>query len=185
MSRCGTMSGGGTLAPRWIEGEADDTIVVDDTHFPVIIATWMGSPTPSAVRGYFAWLDDMLARAKRERTILVNVTDSTLAGMPSADVRRLVADLTKAWGRQGADGLVSAHVVVDNALIRGVLRALAWLHGDMRTIQHATCEQALEASIDTLRASGLVPPASLVPSAWRRPSRVARTARRPPPASLR
>jgi hypothetical protein len=160
------------MTERWIDGDAGDVIVANDTYFPIIVATWFGSPSERAVRGYFAWLDEMLARALRERVPIVNVTDSGLADVPTADVRRLVAELAKQWERAGATkDRVTSCVVVDNALIRGVLRALSWLHGDMKSQQFATCEAALAAALDILARAAQKPSKRLVPSARKRPEK--------------
>jgi hypothetical protein len=168
-----------------MEGEADDVIVVDDTYFPIIVSTWFGAPTERAVRSYFAWLDEVLGRATRGKVPLVNVTDSGNAGVPTAAVRRLIADLTKQWEASGATAArVTSFVVVDNAIIRGVLRALAWLHGDLKSPQYATCAAALTAALEVLARAECKAPAGLVPSAWRRLSKIQRTVERPQ-ASLR
>ena len=60
-------------------------------------------------------------------------------------------------------------VVLESALIRGVMSALAWLHGDMRTQQFGTCEDALDAALTVLTKAGWPTPPRLVPSRWRRP----------------
>ena len=31
------------MGAQWLEGDKDDVVVVDDTHFPVLIATWLGA----------------------------------------------------------------------------------------------------------------------------------------------
>ena len=159
------------MGSRLIEGGSQDVVFADDTYFPIIIATWIGPASERAVRGYFAWLDEMLARAVRESTPVVNLTDSGLAGLPSADVRRLIAELTAEWGRRGADAhAITAFVVVDSAVMRATLSALAWLHGGLKTTHFATCEAALDAAIEVLAEAGRKPPAGLVPSKWRRPT---------------
>jgi len=165
------------MGVQWIEGDGEDVIVADDTHFPVVVTTWMGAPTERAVRGYFVWLHELLARALREGTPLINVTDSGLAGLPSGDVRRLIAELTAKFEAAGADPhAVSAFVVVESAVMRGVLRALAWLHGGMKATQVATCQEALEAGLAVLAKARRPAPPTLVPSRWRRPARWSRSA---------
>jgi hypothetical protein len=159
------------MATRWIQGGNDNVIVVDDTYFPVVVATWIGPPTEGAVRGYFAWLDALLVRATRESAPIINITDAGLAGVPSGDIRRLIAELTHDWGRRGADTHpISAYVVVDNAVVRGVLSALSWLHGDLKTTHFATCEAALAAALVELARVRFTAPTGLVPSRWRRPA---------------
>jgi hypothetical protein len=162
----------GAVGARWIEGEKDDVIVVDDSHFPVIVSTWIDAPTEQAVRGYFAWLDEMLARAVRDDTPIVNVSDAGQAELPTAEVRRLVADLTGEWERRGADsGRVTSLVVIESAVMRGVLNALAWMHGNFKTRQFSTCEEALAAALHVLERARCPAPPLLVPSQWRRPRR--------------
>jgi hypothetical protein len=153
-------------------GDKDDVVVADDTHFPVIVATWHGAPSERSVRAYFAWLGPQLLRSKREGCPLVNVSDSGKAGVPDADVRRLIADLTKQWEAAGADDRrVTSIVVVENAVLRGVVSAIAWLHGSLKTSQYATCEEALDAALAVLLRAGRPAPPRLSPSRWRRPGR--------------
>jgi hypothetical protein len=162
------------VSTRWINGDSDDVIVVDDTYFPVLVATWFGAPSEGAVRVYFGWLEEMLEQALRDNVPLVNVTDSTAAGVPDARVRRVIAELTKTWEAAGAGpSRVTSCVVVDSAVIRGVLQVLAWLHGDLKTMQVSTCEKALTEAIEVLRRAGCTPPTGLVPKAWTRPPRSA------------
>ncbi len=160
------------MSARWIKGDGGDVIVVDDTYVPVLVATWFDAASEGAVRGYFAWLHEMLGRAVKEKVPLVNVTDSTQAGMPSATARRLIAELTKAWEAAGANpSRVTSFVVVDKPIIRGVLQVLAWLHGDLKNTQVATCEQALTGALEVLARAGCKAPQGLVPRSWKRPER--------------
>ncbi len=163
------------MALRWADGTDGDVIAMDDTYFPVIVATWVGAPTERSVRAYFKWLDEMLARARRDVTPLVNVTDAGPAKTPGPDVRRLISELTKQWEGTGADKhAVTAYVVVDNALIRGVLTALGWLHGDLHATHVASCTEALEAALRDLARARKPAPPGLLPAKWRRPERFRR-----------
>jgi hypothetical protein len=163
------------MAVRWADGTDGDVIAMDDTYFPVLVATWMGAPTEKSVRAYFQWLGEMLARARREGTPLVNVTDAGPAKTPGPDVRRLISELTKAWEATGADAkAVTAYVVVDNALIRGVLTALGWLHGDLHVTHVSTCAEALDGALLALARARKPAPVGLSPEKWRRPERFRR-----------
>lgn len=159
--------------PTWLEGSSGDAIATDDTYFPILVATFVGAPTEETIRPYFAWLDRMLARAARERVPLVNVTDSGLSGVPSAQARRLIADLTKAWEQSGAGPRVpvTSYVVVENTAIRGALRVLGWLHGDLRAVNVATAKEALDHALEDLARAKVAAPPGLNPSRWQRPAR--------------
>jgi hypothetical protein len=166
------------MSNTWLEGSAGDGVMVDDTYFPVVVSTWFGAATEPAVRAYFAWLHRVLGRAQAGRVpALVNITDAGPAGNPSPDVRRLIAELTVGWEKAGADQLhVTSYVVVESAVIRGVLTALGWLHGDMKAENLASCSQAIERALADLAAAGVSPPVGLDPARWRRPGRGARAA---------
>lgn len=124
-------------------GSNGDAIVVDDGYFPVVVSTWFGKASESAARAYYAWLGDVLRRALRERQVLVNVVDAAKAEVPTADVRRLISDLTREWEKSGATpATVRALVVIESAPIRGVLNVLNWLHGDMHTENVASLDAA-------------------------------------------
>ncbi len=160
------------MAIRWADGTDGDMIAMDDTYFPVIVATWVGAPTERSVRVYFQWLQEVFARAKRDGTVLVNITDAGPAKTPSPDVRRLIAELTKELEDAGADKqAVAAYVVIENAVIRGVLTALGWLHGNMQVTHVASCTEALEAGIAVLARNRKRAPQGLDPARWQRPSR--------------
>jgi hypothetical protein len=159
------------MAVRSIEGSGGDRVLVDDATFPFVVAAWEGEATEPAVRAYFVWLEGQIVRAMREKRPLINVTETSKAMNPKPSVRKLIADLTKQWGTSGADRHeVLAYVVVDSAIIRGVLTALGWLHGEMKVTHVATLEAAATSANDALRALGR-PELCIEPGALRRPSR--------------
>ena len=163
------------MAIRRIEGTDDDVIVMDDTYFPVVVATWFGAPSEKAVRIYFEWAREMVARATREGARIVNITDAGPAKTPDAAVRRLIADLTKALEAAGGnDEAMMSYVVVENAVIRGVMTALGWLHGNLKAHHVSTCAEALEAGIRELARARMPLPKGLEPAKWRRPERLPR-----------
>jgi hypothetical protein len=161
------------MTTRWIEGSGGDAIAMDDSHFPIIVATWFGSATEPAVRAYFAWLHALVARSASEKVPVINVTDAGPAANPSADVRRLIAELSLDLERKG--GLEAfvypAYVVIENALIRGALTAIGWMHGNMRVKNVGTCAQALDLALADLARGGHRAPPGLDPRRWRRPAR--------------
>jgi len=143
-----------------LHGTDGDAIVVDETHFPVVIATWYGAASPASVRAYYDWLGRMLERAVAARRTLVNIVDSAPAGVPSAEVRRLISELTLVWEKQGAnDTTVRAFVVIESAAIRGVINVLNWLHGGMKSVNVASLDDAVQSGLGALADAGEpVPP---------------------------
>lgn len=155
-----------------LHGSEGDAIVVDETYFPVVISTWYGAASPQAVRAYYEWLGRMLANAMASQRLLVNVVDSAHAGVPSAEVRRLISELTLEWEQRGADAsTVRAFVVIESAAIRGVLNVLAWLHGGMKSVNVASLDAAVEGSLAALSAVGQPAPPGFVVGRVTRPAR--------------
>ncbi|MBX7196689.1 MAG: hypothetical protein K1X94_31845 [Sandaracinaceae bacterium] len=148
---------------RVLPGSTGDVIVFDDTHFPVIIATWFGRASEASVRAYYAALGEQLARALADRLVLVNVVDTGPAEVPPADVRRLIDELNAEWERKGAtDETVRAIVVIESSAIRGVLQVLGWLHArGLRTVNVSDVATAMRTANDTLLGLGHAPPLGL------------------------
>lgn len=155
-----------------IRGSSRDAIVFDDTYFPVVVSTWFGRASEPAVRAFYEHLGRSVRRAIAEGTILVNIVDSGPAEVPTADVRRLVSELTTAWEKEGAGpDTVRAIVVVESAPIRGVLNVLGWLHpGGMRTEHLARLDRAVAAGLEALRAKGRPLPDGLEAGTLTRPA---------------
>lgn len=164
------------MSIQWLRGSGGEAIANDDTSFPILISTWFGTPTEALVRDYYRWLHEQLARAKREQQPLVIVTDSGPAGVPSADVRRLIAELTQVWDKAGAKEVrVGSYVIIENALMRGVINTLNWLHGDLQNESVPTAERALTLALNDLsKHRGAHIPSSLVPSRYQRPVKAGR-----------
>lgn len=156
-----------------LRGSDGDAIVVDDTYFPVFVSTWFGRASEPSVRAYYEHLGRAIERALAERTLLVNVVDSGPAEVPSADVRRLISELTSEWEKRGATPTnVRALVVIESAAIRGVLNVLGWLHpGGMRSENVASLAVATERALSALAAAGHPAPRGLGPSTLSRPAR--------------
>ena len=156
-----------------IRGSGNDAIVFDDTYFPVVVSTWFGRASEPAVRGYYDHLGRGVRRAIADATILVTIVDSGPAEVPTADVRRLISELTTAWENEGANPqTVRAIVVIESAPIRGVLNVLGWLHpGGMRTEHVASLERAIAAGLEALSAAKRPLTAALEVGTLERPPR--------------
>lgn len=155
-------------------GQSDDAIVLDTTHFPVVLSTWFGRASAESVRGFYAALEVALERAKREGKLLINVVDSAHAEVPTAEVRRLISELTEVWEKNGAGpDTVKAFVVVENAAIRGVLQVLSWMHptGGMKSTNVPSLDAAVRAACDAIRERGQEPPLAFAVGRITRPAR--------------
>ncbi len=159
MSQLGPISTSKPDEPRGvIRGEAGDLIRLDASFFPVVVTTWYGATTERAIREYYRWVRQMGARAKAERTQMVNITDAGLGGVPTAPVRRLISDLTKELDQDGFRAFMHSITVIDNVLVRGALTAIAWVHGDLNTPTVATRIEALERAAAILKPFGVEVP---------------------------
>lgn len=155
-----------------IRGAGGDSIVVQDQWFPVVCSTWRASPSLVVIEQYFDWLNRVLDRAQREGLAVVNITDAGLAGLPDADVRRMIAERTKEVDFARAPKGFRAITVVESSVIRGVMNALAWMHGDMqmKNTTVASRKDAIDQAQSWLRSIGITPPLELAQGLLERPN---------------
>lgn len=147
-------------------------MVIDDRAWPVIFATWFGEPTEGLVDQYFACHSGILERARTKRARLVLVTDTFATERPSPTARKRITDLTAAQPADVAGLTLKSFVVIENALMRGVVIALAWIYPKMAESENvASMPLAIERSLATLDAAGIARPVGLTPSGYRRPAR--------------
>jgi len=141
-----------------IDGEA--SLAFDHRYWPVVVATWVGSPTLTMVEHVQAWLDESYARARTIGTAgLVVISDATsLQELPDLDVRRRILEL-----RHDPALMVKVIAVVParNMMARGVVNALAWVLGDSRYTIAVSLEHAAELSERAFEQRGLAVPDSL------------------------
>ena len=151
--------------------EGGCTIVVDSQYWPVVFATWVGEPNESAVTRYFEASEPLWARARKERTRFVLVTDAARTGRPNAKVRKLIADKTNAQTPDTQDLAAGSIIVVENALIRGVVTALGWI---LPRLKDSTIvggiEEAVTTALRLLDEQGLARPPGLTAQRYRRPA---------------
>jgi hypothetical protein len=131
---------------RWVNSTTG-SVGLDDRTYPVVFATWVAAADATTLRAFFAWNDEILKRAKKERRVFSMITDATRAAGPDAAARALIAELTKEMQRKHPeiDALrIVGPVVVDNALVRGALTAVGWIMGtSLETEYAASCADAI------------------------------------------
>jgi hypothetical protein len=144
-------------------------IVCDSRHWPIVIATWIGSNDVSAVRNFFAWNDEVLERARSGSGYLL-ITDADDAARPPPEVRRVVATLTDQMAGDASALNLGNYVVLTSALVRGALTAMQWISRDKwATTQISGMPEAIARAFEDLARAGLQAPSTLDPSTYRRP----------------
>lgn len=147
------------------------SVVVDDGAWPIVVATWFGEPTVPLVDRYFEHHDGLLERARSAQQRIVLVTDTFATERASASVRRRIVERTQAQPRDAAQLTLKSYVVLDSAIMRGVVTALAWVYPALGQSENVgALSTALERAMGDLRAAGVTPP-SIDPARATRPER--------------
>lgn len=125
---------------------------LDHTAFPVVIHTWVGSPTAKLVDAYFDRVTDL---GKRDRKYFV-ITDASVAQRPDASVRRAITQHSERLRDQRERLDMGSVVIVTNAMVRGALTAMQWLDPGMAEVTYvADLDTALARARETLRRNGV------------------------------
>ncbi len=106
--------------------DGNSELVVDDSHYPILIVTWFGEPTHGLAHVYQRWEVEQRERAKASGTRLVSLNDGTHATRPSPSVRKIFSEFEV----PDASLVLKSVVVVTNPLIRGGITAIKWVVGD-------------------------------------------------------
>ena len=152
--------------------DADSAVVIDDSARGIVFATWFGEPTIPLVDRYFEWHGAYLDRLRKERGRFALITDTFATARPSPNARKRIADRTAALGPDTQELTVGSYLVVENALIRGAITALAWLHAPLAETQAVGSPAlAIDAALRDLDAAGIPRPTNLSPATYKRPAR--------------
>lgn len=156
--------------PLWCLDGAS-TVVVDSRHWPIVFATWFDEPTERLVRTYFDNHARLLERARANREPFVLVTDTFATRQPSAKARKLIADLTNAQPEYATSLLVGSVIVLESAILRGVVTALGWILPRMADSESiATIGAAVERALALLDRNGIARPSGLSAATYERPT---------------
>ncbi|MEM7152647.1 MAG: hypothetical protein AAF799_07385 [Myxococcota bacterium] len=141
-------------------------IYCDDSHFPVVISTWIGAATLDNSQEYLTWMDAQLQRATREEVRLISISDSADAKRPPPEVRRLFVD----WINNNEESTGDSFVVITNALVRGALTAIGWLAPSAQKVNTVKdLPTALSKARGLLAERGLTVPGGLTSERYVRP----------------
>lgn len=150
--------------------DALSTVVVDARHWPVVFATWFDEPTESLVRSYFEVHATLLERARSNKEPFVLVTDTFATKQPAAKARKLIADLTNAQPAYAASMTIGSVIIIENAILRGVVTALRWILPRMAESETVgSVAGAIDYANATLGKHGIQRPASL--ATYKRPTK--------------
>ncbi len=138
-----------------------DSIRIDESRFPLIVVTFVGSQDEADFSAYLEW---MTALAKR-RVKAVTVFDATKAGPTSATQRARQGAWIKTNRALIQQFSCGSAFVVSSAIVRGALTAILWIAPvpGPHTIV-ATFEEAERWALERLRAEGVRGPPAVARS---------------------
>ena len=140
------------------EGQAG--VVLDGSHYPVLLTDWIGVPSEALVQRYFAAYIAMLEQIARTGGHAVLITTTEQAGRPPANVRKLIADLTSEHRELINRVVVGNAVVLNNPLIRGAMTAMSWLDPSLRVPYLANLREGMAYARETLGDHGVELPSA-------------------------
>jgi hypothetical protein len=143
-------------------------LVVDDSHFPFLVATWFGKPDEETIRYYFDWQGERLARARDQGVKVATIIDAIDAERPPSTIRKTLAECSEKILSEFDPYIVHSWVVVQSPLIRGVITALTWMT-PMRLSTAPVPRVALEDASRALLQAGIRVPSNLDPGLYIRP----------------
>jgi len=142
-------------------------------HFPVLIATWFGVPTPPVVDHLAAWLERMCARAEAEDTRVTFLGDTSgMEQQPGPEVRRAIAVGIERVLARYPGRFIGVTTIVGPPMMRAVIiMVLALTRSKLNWKPVKDMPQALARSFALLDEAGIPRPRGLDATTYRRPSR--------------
>jgi hypothetical protein len=100
------------------------TLDIDESGFPLVVATFRGQMTASLLAPYFARVDAWY----RDQLSYACVFDIARCDIPSAADRKRIAATIAAYEAKVERFCVGAALVVTNPVLRGAVTAVLWVH---------------------------------------------------------
>jgi hypothetical protein len=100
------------------------TLQLDESGFPLIVATFRGHVTPDVLAAYFAKVDAWCSNRRRYAAVL----DISCTDVPSAAERKRVAEGMAARDAGISRFCAGTAIVLTSALLRGAVTAVLWMH---------------------------------------------------------
>jgi hypothetical protein len=130
-------------------------VYLDDSHFPVLISTWVGTTSLETASAYVEWVVVRIERAQEEGVRVYSICDSSLAGRPDATVRKYFAEQIS--GERGEQLMreQTSIVVHSSPFMRGALTAIGWAAPSMKHVKvTGTIDNAFRVAQDLISESG-------------------------------
>jgi hypothetical protein len=152
--------------------DGDSTAVIDSRAWPIVFATWFDEPTENLVRRYFEAHAPLVERARVMNQPFVLVTDTFATRQPSAKARKLIADLTSAQPSYAAAMSAGSIIVIESAILRGVVTALQWILPRMADSENvSSIGGAIDRAFALLDGRGIARPVGLSARTYKRPAK--------------
>lgn len=157
------------FVPTWIHGEGT-SLAVDDAHFPVVIATWLGRADSTVADALAAFLEAQLDRAAVEGARLICIHDALLAGRPRPSMRETWEGVTDRLSKRAGELGTFNIIIVDNPLVRAAMTAaLFFANARRRTRVTDTRAKAIDMALRRLEEQGTNRPMGLHPDRYQPP----------------
>ncbi|MBZ0116315.1 MAG: hypothetical protein K8H88_04955 [Sandaracinaceae bacterium] len=161
---------------QWVTQDRQGAADLDIRYDPVIITTWWGVADRAVVDGVFDAMEEVMRKAQRERRRLVYLSNVAQPGMPTAVVRKHMAERSKRIEDAYPDISVGSLVVMESDISRAALKAIQWLmnKGDSMIVV-GTLAEAFKRAGDLMEAAGQRRPRLPNPSEYRPTSPLSKT----------
>lgn len=136
---------------------------LDATFFPVLCATWFGTPSVEVVEAYIGWIDRMATRADAEGTKLVLLGDSSrIEGRPGPEIRRAMGKAISGLTNRHPGTLLGGATVIGDPLMRAVISIIVALsRRGFRLTPVRSYDKAVESVREILTEAGIPVPDGL------------------------
>lgn len=152
--------------------DVNNAVIFDDRVPGFVFTTWFGEATVPLVDRYYERHASHLADLRKEKRRFVLITDTFAAARPSPNARKRIADLLVTLGPDRRYLTVGSYLVIESALIRGAVTALAWLDASLaETVSVPNVDVAIERGLVDLRNAGQAVPPNFPTAKYRRPAR--------------
>jgi hypothetical protein len=133
------------VAPPWKTGQ----VRIDSSKFPLLVVQWEGGVQDGNLKQFFHAMNELVARAARERQHYAVVSDGDAAFGPVQ--RKLIADWLAATPTAYREWDLGSYVVIHSAAARGAVTALKWLTPRLDNLNvYPTLEAATAAAREVL-----------------------------------
>lgn len=148
------------------------SIVLNPEHFPVVVATWFGTPTHAVVDAYLQWLSGVTKRAQEEGTRFVVIGDTTgMDERPGPELRRHLASAIDKFQAEAGDTVLGVMTIFSNPLMRAVVTMTLFItQRQLQLVPVKGMAEAIDRARELLRQAGVEPPAGLDAETYRRPA---------------